>query len=128
MNFSRQWHDHNTGVVSNVELNSFAPIQNQSQNRLKNKPSIHRFHIQDSCLKEGRGKFALINEGDLKRQNATTTDTTVHVISFYCKEKIITSQCVHSLFFWFPSTKPSRLLWHDRAGVCRETLAGGTPF
>ena len=79
-------------------------------------------------LKE-RSEEVRFNEGDFKRQNATTTDTTVHVTSFYCKQKIITSQ---SVFIYCSSG----FLPLNSAGCCgtivpasaEKRLAGGTPF
>ena len=62
MNLTRQWHGDTAAVVSNVELNSFAPNSNQSRNR-ENKPSIQWFHIPkmvDRSEKEGCKKFALM--------------------------------------------------------------------
>ena len=34
----------------------------------------------------------------------------------------------HLFFFWFPLTRASKLLYYDRAGVSKGTLAGGTQF
>ena len=119
-------------------LNEFHPAVARPQHgrvapNSKSKPETETFHPTVSHigqqLKE-RQEEVCFNEGDFKYQKATATDTRIHVTSFYLQGEDHFSKCVHLFVFRFLSTKLSRLLWHDRAGVGKKkiTLAGGTPF
>ena len=86
MNLTWQWHNHSTGVVSNIELHSVA-----SNSKSKPEPLKQNFHPPVSHTEQqlkGRSEEVFSKEADFKRQRATATDTTVHVTLFYSKEKI----------------------------------------